>query len=59
MLTYFLVSAFGGERINLTTPTSVQELGASIFSNFVLPFEVVSILLLAALIGAIVLSKRD
>jgi NADH:ubiquinone oxidoreductase subunit 6 (subunit J) len=33
--------------------------GLSIFSDFVLPFEVVSFLLLAALIGAIVLSRRD
>jgi NADH-quinone oxidoreductase subunit J len=34
-------------------------IGLSIFSDFVLPFEVVSFLLLAALIGAIVLSRRD
>jgi NADH-quinone oxidoreductase subunit J len=33
--------------------------GESIFSRYVLPFEVVSFLLLAALIGAIVLSRRD
>jgi NADH-quinone oxidoreductase subunit J len=33
--------------------------GESIFRQFVLPFEVVSFLLLAALIGAIVLSRRD
>jgi NADH-quinone oxidoreductase subunit J len=33
--------------------------GTSIFADFVLPFEVVSFLLLAALIGAIVLSRRD
>jgi NADH-quinone oxidoreductase subunit J len=36
-----------------------QTIGLSIFSDFVLPFEVVSFLLLAALIGAIVLSRRD
>ena len=42
-------------------PTSggTAEIGASIFSRFVLPFEVVSFLLLAALIGAIVLSRKD
>jgi NADH-quinone oxidoreductase subunit J len=33
--------------------------GGSIFSRYVLPFEVVSFLLLGALIGAIVLSRRD
>jgi NADH-quinone oxidoreductase subunit J len=31
----------------------------SIFSTYLLPFEVISVLLLAALIGAIVLARRD
>jgi NADH-quinone oxidoreductase subunit J len=38
---------------------SASSMGRSIFADFVLPFEVVSFLLLAALIGAIVLSRRD
>ena len=38
---------------------SPAQVGESIFRSFVLPFEVVSFLLLAALIGAIVLSRRD
>ena len=38
---------------------STGQVGESIFRSFVLPFEVVSFLLLAALIGAIVLSRRD
>jgi NADH-quinone oxidoreductase subunit J len=33
--------------------------GASVFRGWVLPFEVLSVLLLAALIGAIVLSRTD
>ncbi|MGH2635015.1 MAG: NADH-quinone oxidoreductase subunit J family protein [Actinomycetota bacterium] len=40
-------------------PGGAISIGTSIFSDFVLPFEVVSFLLLAALIGAIVLSRRD
>jgi NADH-quinone oxidoreductase subunit J len=39
--------------------TSTQMVGEAIFSRYVLPFEAVSFLLLAALIGAIVLSRRD
>ena len=31
----------------------------SIFSTYLIPFEVVSVLLLAALIGAIVLARKD
>ena len=34
-------------------------IGGAIFSDFVLPFEAVSFLLLAALIGAIVLARKD
>ena len=34
-------------------------LGASLFTDYAFPFEVASVLLLAALVGAIVLVKRD
>jgi NADH-quinone oxidoreductase subunit J len=38
---------------------AAKPLGESIFRTWVLPFEVLSVLLLAALIGAIVLSRTD
>ncbi|MFI6741901.1 NADH-quinone oxidoreductase subunit J [Nonomuraea sp. NPDC050451] len=38
---------------------AAKELGASVFATWVLPFEALSVLLLAALIGAIVLSRTD
>jgi NADH-quinone oxidoreductase subunit J len=38
---------------------SAGELGSSIFRTWVLPFEALSVLLLAALIGAIVISRTD
>ncbi len=38
---------------------TAERMGAQIFGNWVLPFEVISILLLAALVGAIVLSRPD
>jgi NADH-quinone oxidoreductase subunit J len=38
---------------------SSGEVGLSIFSTFVIPFEVISVLLLAALIGAVVIARRD
>jgi NADH-quinone oxidoreductase subunit J len=34
-------------------------LGHDLFAQFALPFEIVSILLLAAMIGVILLSKKD
>lgn len=56
-----LVDAFEGKEINLSTAAdpSVEALGEAIFSTYVLPFEVVSVLLLAALVGAIVLARKD
>jgi NADH-quinone oxidoreductase subunit J len=38
---------------------STQAVGEAMFRDYVLPFEVVSFLLLAALIGAIVLARKD
>ncbi len=38
---------------------STGAIGQSLFSSYVLPFEAVSFLLLAALIGAIVLARKD
>ena len=34
-------------------------LGSSLFTDYAFPFEVASVLLLAAIVGAIVLVKRD
>ena len=39
--------------------STVNDIGRLLVNNFVLPFEVVSILLLAALIGAFVLIRED
>jgi NADH-quinone oxidoreductase subunit J len=38
---------------------STIELGRRLFAQFALPFEVLSLLLLVAMIGAVLLSKRD
>ena len=37
---------------------TVEYLGRALFTQYVLPFEVVSLLLLAAIVGAIVLAKK-
>jgi NADH-quinone oxidoreductase subunit J len=58
-LTTLVVDAFRHEFIELGGGTGAGQVGESIFRSYVLPFEVVSILLLAALIGSIVLSRRD
>jgi NADH-quinone oxidoreductase subunit J len=39
--------------------TNTKDLATSLFANYTLPFEVVSVLLLAAVIGAVFLAKRE
>jgi len=41
------------------TVEEMRRLGLALFSDYLLPFEVTSILLLVAMIGAIVLTKRE
>ena len=40
-------------------PTTAEEVSDSIFSDFIVPFEATSVLLLAALIGAIVVARKE
>ena len=68
---WIVVDAFGGRRIDMAptaqaageevargAPTT-RSIGEVIFSAYVLPFEAVSVLLLAALVGAIVIARRE
>ncbi len=43
---------------DLNTTAALQTLGMALFSQYLLPFEVTSILLLVAMVGAIVLTKQ-
>jgi NADH-quinone oxidoreductase subunit J len=54
-----IADAFSGERIVLNAPTTTATIGDELFANWVLPFEAVSVVLLAALIGSVVLARRD
>ncbi|MEU1691715.1 NADH-quinone oxidoreductase subunit J [Streptomyces hirsutus] len=59
-LVWVVVDAFRTTWIDLdgTPAGSTDVTGASLFQHWVLPFEALSVLLLAALVGAIVLSRR-
>jgi NADH-quinone oxidoreductase subunit J len=58
-LTALLADAFRWTRYELPRPGTAERIGEQVFGAWVLPFEVLSILLLAALVGAIVLSRPD
>ena len=63
VLVALLVNAFGHDNIKLSDEllraSRTGPVADSIFRNFVVPFEVVSMLLLAALVGAVVIARRD
>ncbi|WUS98611.1 NADH-quinone oxidoreductase subunit J [Streptomyces sp. NBC_00708] len=59
-LVWVVVDAFRTTWIDLDGPAqgSTKATGSFLFRNWVLPFEALSVLLLAALVGAIVLSRK-
>ena len=48
-----------GPDASLNTMESLREMAMALFNQFLLPFEVTSILLLVAMMGAIVLSRQE
>ncbi len=58
-LAALLVDAYRWSTVEPTSAGSAEVVGAAIFRNWVLPFEVLSVLLLAALVGAIIVSRPD
>ncbi len=59
VLSALIITTFGDVRVDEVTGPGIEEIGISIFADWVLPFELLSMLLLAALIGAILLARRE
>ena len=60
ILVFALWDGFGKQKLPADlAPTSTAALSDSVFGTYLVPFEVVSLLLLAALVGAIVIARRD
>ena len=57
-MSYVLLTSFSGE-VTVVDNTSIEKLGLILLGRFVLPFEIVSFVLLAALIGGIALARKD
>ncbi|MFA9432710.1 NADH-quinone oxidoreductase subunit J [Egicoccus sp. AB-alg2] len=58
-LAVLIVQAYGGADAVVPQRVATEAIGIVIFARWVLPFEALSMLLLAALIGAILLARRE
>ena len=64
IITSFIIFEYFGSEQNITNMAvlqdngSVQAIGEELYSNFLFPIEIVAILLLSAIIGAVMLAKR-
>ena len=60
LMAYALWDGFGKDKLPADlVPTNTGALSDVLFGGYLIPFEVVSLLLLAALVGAIVIARRD
>src|SRR4051812_1452576 len=57
VLAALLIDAFHAEKVNVTEPIRTAAVTNSVFRTYIVPFEVVGVLLLAALVGAVVLAR--
>lgn len=53
------IDAFDDQTLDLQAPILTKQVTDSIFRDYLVPFEVVGVLLLGALIGAVVLARKD
>ena len=65
VMAYALVDYYGGDKlpadrqVDSVAVSNTATVSDSIFAQYLIPFEVVSVLLLAALVGAIVIARKD
>jgi len=59
ILSGLLVHTFHGQKLNDLEPVRTNQITNSIFTTYIVPFEVVGVLLLGALIGAVLLARKD
>jgi len=62
LMAYFVARVFpesGGVRFGEFRGGSAQAVGRAIFTQYLLPFEVISALILIAILGAVVLARKE
>jgi NADH-quinone oxidoreductase subunit J len=63
MLLILLASVKGAEELTAATPQNdiglVKNIGNMLFGKYLLPFELISLLLLSAMVGAVLMGKKE
>lgn len=59
VLWFSIRDAFGDEEVEAQTVGTTRQVGQWLLTDYVIAFEAISVLLLAALVGAIVLARRE
>jgi NADH-quinone oxidoreductase subunit J len=54
-----LIDQWHADKVELDAPIRTAQITDAIFTRYIIPFEVVGVLLLGALIGAVVLARKD
>jgi NADH-quinone oxidoreductase subunit J len=58
-LAWALMASGRSSAFPAATPASVAAIGRLLFTDYAFPFEVTSVLILVAMVGAVVLARRD
>jgi NADH-quinone oxidoreductase subunit J len=59
VLTSFVTRAAAGRKMDVAGDVAAQQIGQKLMQEYVLPLEVVGLLLTAALIGAVIIAMRE
>ena len=59
VMAWAVIDDYRDTHVDIVSQSTTAMVSDSIFSQYLIPFEVVSMLLLAALIGAIVVARKD
>lgn len=59
ILAGLLLDYFGDEKLELEAPVRTAQVTEKLFTSYLIPFELIGVLLLGALIGAVVLARKD
>lgn len=54
-----IMNIFGTNTATMLHENNTEQIGMLLYSKYIIPFELISVLLLAALIGAIVLARKE